>query len=51
MKRDKVEPIQIGCPKCRHTEIVYIPIEAIPRCPECGTQMIIKELLDEGKST
>ncbi len=51
MQRDKAEPIQVICPKCRYTSIIYIPIEAMPRCPECGTPMIIKELLDEGKST
>ena len=33
------------------TEIIYIPIEEMPRCPDCGTRMVIKELLDEGKST
>ncbi|HOB62804.1 MAG TPA: hypothetical protein PKI41_11905 [Candidatus Competibacteraceae bacterium] len=51
IQRDKVEPVQIQCPRCRHTEIIYIPIEELPRCPHCGSQMTIKELLDEGKST
>lgn len=51
MKRDKVEPVQIECPQCRHTEIIYIPIEEMPRCPKCGIRMVIRELLDEGKST
>ena len=51
MKRDKVEPVQIECPKCRHTEIIYIPIEEMPLCPKCGIRMVIRELLDEGKST
>jgi ribosomal protein S27E len=51
MQRDKAEPVQVECPRCRHTEIIYIPIEEMPRCPDCGAEMVIKELLDEGKST
>jgi ribosomal protein S27E len=33
MQRDKAEPVQVQCPRCRHTEIIYIPIEDMPRCP------------------
>lgn len=51
MRRDKAEPVQIQCPQCRHTSIIYIPIEEMPRCPKCGTPMVIRELLDKGKST
>ena len=51
MKREKAEPVQVECPKCRHAEIIYIPIEEMPRCPKCGIRMVIRELLDEGKST
>lgn len=51
MQRDKAEPVQIQCPRCRHTLIIYIPIEEMPHCPKCGARMIIRELLDEGKST
>ena len=51
MQRDKAEPVQVQCPRCRHTEIIYIPIEDMPRCPEFGAEMIIRELLDEGKSS
>jgi len=40
--RDKAEAIQVKCPLCDHTEIIYIPKEEIPRW--------IVELLDEGKS-
>ena len=50
MERGKKEPIQVLCPRCRHTEIIYLPVEDLPRCPECNAQMIIEELLDEGKS-
>jgi ribosomal protein S27E len=48
--RDKAEAVQVKCPKCDHTEIVYIPIEQIPKCPIHNIEMIICELLDEGKS-
>ncbi len=44
-----IEPIEVKCPKCGYTEIIYVPKEEIPKCPRCGTQMMISELLDEGK--
>ena len=50
MDRVRREPIEVVCPKCRYTEIVYLPIEDLPRCPQCKTRMSISELLDEGKS-
>jgi ribosomal protein S27E len=50
MERGKMEPIQIVCPKCGHTEIIYLPVENFPRCPKCDVSMLIEELLDEGKS-
>ena len=49
--RGKNEPIQLICPKCRHQMIVYLPLDDLPRCPECReARMVIEELLDEGKS-
>ena len=48
--RDKLEAIEIECPKCNNTQIVYIPKEEIPKCPKCQVQMVIRELLDEGKA-
>lgn len=48
--RDKQNAIEIVCPKCKHTSIIYSPKEEIPKCPKCDTQMVISELLDEGKS-
>lgn len=48
--RDRMEPVQVKCPKCKRTQIVYIPEEDIPDCPDCKVQMNIEELLDEGKS-
>lgn len=46
----KLEAVEIICPKCRYTEIIYLPVADLPLCPECNTQMMISELLDEGKS-
>lgn len=50
MKRDKMEPVQVKCPRCKFTEIIYLPVEDLPACPECRSRMFIEELLDEGKS-
>jgi len=49
-ERSPKEAVEIICPKCRYTEIVYLPIADLPLCPKCKTQMMISELLDEGKS-
>jgi ssDNA-binding Zn-finger/Zn-ribbon topoisomerase 1 len=46
----KKEAIEIICPKCRRTQIIHAPKEEIPKCPECNTQMVIREILIEGKS-
>ncbi len=46
----KKEPVEVICPKCRYTEIIYLPVDDLPLCPKCNTQMMISELLDEGKS-
>ncbi|MDF1593945.1 MAG: hypothetical protein P1P89_20755 [Desulfobacterales bacterium] len=48
--REKQEAIEIECPKCKYTQIVYIPKEEILKCPKCNVQMVIRELLDEGKA-
>ncbi len=48
--RDKAEAIHVKCTRCDHTEIIYIPKEEMPRCPNCDVEMKISELLDEGKS-
>ncbi len=42
--------VEIVCPKCNRTEIVYIPDEDMPKCSECNTRMVIREILTEGKS-
>ena len=48
--RDKREAVQVKCPKCKLTQIIYIPEESLPDCPDCKIQMNIEELLGEGKS-
>ena len=50
MERGKKEPIQVKCPRCKFTEIIYIPDQDVPKCPDCDIPMLIEELLDEGKS-
>ena len=50
MDRGKKEPVQVRCPRCRYTEIIYLPREDLPRCPRCDIPMNIEELLDEGKA-
>jgi hypothetical protein len=44
---EPVEAIEVICPRCRRTEIVYRPKEDIPKCK---VQMLVKEVLTEGKS-
>ena len=48
--KEKKEALEIICPRCNRTEIVYIPVQQIPKCPECKLQMVIRELMKEGKS-
>ena len=48
--RNQAEAVEIVCPRCKRTEIRYLPKESIPKCPDCKLQMVIRELLDEGKS-
>lgn len=50
MGRERKEPIQVICPRCRLTEIIYLPCDDLPKCPDCNIPMVIAELLDEGKS-
>jgi len=50
MGRGQNEPIEVKCPRCKRTEIIYIPRQEIPNCPQCRIPMNISELLDEGKS-
>ena len=45
-----IEPVEIDCPRCQWTGIVYLPKENIPNCETCGVSMMLRELLREGKS-
>lgn len=47
---EKSTMVEVKCPKCDHTEIVYIPKEEIPKCPVHNITMNIHEILEEGKS-
>ena len=50
-QKNKTTNVEVVCPKCRHTEIVKIPRDiSFPKCPKCNSNMLIKELLREGKS-
>ncbi len=44
------EAVEVACPKCHRTEIIYMPEQEIPKCPECDRRMVFRELLTEGKS-
>ena len=44
------QAVEVVCPKCQRTEIVYIPRESIPKCQDCHCPMVLRELLREGKS-
>ena len=48
--REEKEAVEVTCPRCRRTQIIYLPQEEMPKCEECGKRMVISELLDEGKS-
>ena len=43
-------PIEVICSKCKHTEIIYLQKEDMPKCPKCKIRMRIREVLREGKS-
>ncbi len=50
-KGSKKEAAEIICPRCHHTEIIYLPQQEMPLCPQCRTvRMVFRELLTEGKS-
>lgn len=42
--------VELICLKCRRTEILYVPAEEVPKCPNCNIRMTINEVLREGKS-
>ncbi len=46
---DKIEPIEAICLHCGTTKIFFLGREPLPRCDECGREMVIREILIEGK--
>ncbi len=50
MPEDQKEAVEIVCPKCKRTEIVYITKEEMLDCEDCNVPMVFRELLKEGKS-
>ncbi len=48
-EKEEVMTLEVVCPKCGYKKIIYTPKENIPKCPKCGTQMMISEILTEGK--
>lgn len=49
VNNERQEAVEVICPKCRETRIVYFPRESMPTCPVCKIEMIVKEVLTEGK--
>ena len=49
-KRHEGSAVELICLKCRRTEILYVPAEEVPKCPDCDIRMTINEVLTEGKS-
>jgi ribosomal protein S27E len=49
-KTPKGSAVELICLKCRRTEILYVPAEEVPKCPDCNIRMTINEVLREGKS-
>jgi hypothetical protein len=47
---EKRESVEVVCPKCKRTEIIHLPVDEFPKCPDCDVRMKIRELLKEGKS-
>ena len=50
MGNKSIQTVEVVCPKCQRTEIVYLPKEQIPTCPKCKVEMVLKEVLTEGKA-
>ena len=43
------EFVEVACPVCDQRKIICLPEESIPRCEFCKVEMVIKEVLTEGK--
>jgi len=47
--RYKRAMVEVYCPIHKVSQIIYLPEEKIPVCPLCKKEMVIKEVLTEGK--
>lgn len=47
--RYKREFVEVACPICDQRKIICVPEESIPICEFCKVEMVIKEILTEGK--
>lgn len=47
--RYKREFVEVACPVCDQRKIICLPEESLPRCEFCKVEMVIKEILTEGK--
>ncbi len=47
--RYRREFVEVVCPICRQSRIICLPEESMPRCEICKRDMVIKEVLTEGK--
>lgn len=47
--RYKREFVEVACPLCDRRKIVSLPEENIPQCEFCRVEMVLKEVLTEGK--
>ena len=43
------EFVEVACPICGTRKIICLPEESIPKCEICRREMILKEVLTEGK--
>ena len=47
--RYKREFVEVACPICKQSKIICLPEETMPKCDFCHREMILKEVLTEGK--
>lgn len=43
------EFVEVACPVCNQRKIISLPEESIPLCEYCRVEMVLKEVLTEGK--
>lgn len=43
------EFVEVACPICDQRKIICLPEESMPKCDYCKVEMVLKEVLTEGK--